>query len=297
MKLSDQPKTPTAAARRHGKLRRWRHLQALGGLMLASAFFMPAVKGCNAPIVPAEEVFSGLSDGLGGIDDWLWSFLVYVAAYLFGLLSCLAVLRHRHQPATRKKKPGISIAVLFGAVVGLLVVALIAELRSASVFSLGGTLFAILILVSCAFWLRSVHMGPGGLLSLRWYAAVCCIIWFGWWWVHLFTGETIYYGMWVSLAGSVLLAISCVAEASIRCRSSTWATLRKLLTCRLRLFDLDAPHCLNCGYLLIGLTSPRCPECGQPFEWEEYDLPRPDFHATKIVEARTNPSSQVTDDL
>jgi len=41
---------------RQKRARRWRGLIAAGGLLLASTFFMPAVQGCNASIVPAQEV-------------------------------------------------------------------------------------------------------------------------------------------------------------------------------------------------------------------------------------------------
>ena len=69
------------------KLRRWRRTQAVGGLLLASSFFMPAVESCNSPLTPAEVVYDGLR-GLPGnileLDDWLGLFMWCIAAYLFG---------------------------------------------------------------------------------------------------------------------------------------------------------------------------------------------------------------------
>ena len=39
-----------------------RRIMVFAGLVLASSFVMPAVPACNSPIIPAQELASGLRD-------------------------------------------------------------------------------------------------------------------------------------------------------------------------------------------------------------------------------------------
>jgi hypothetical protein len=241
----------------------------MGGFILLCTFFLPAVKACNSPHVPASEVRDFLEDGAPDVGDWPAIFLLYIAAYLYGLLTCIVALRRRDRPVAAEKKAGLSIALLFGAVALIVAVGVIIELiGDPDAVSLGGAVFIIAIAISCAYWLRSIRMGAGGMLCLRWYAALCCTVWFAGW----FMGGDSMYGLWLSLAGSVIIAMGCFQEARLRSRLKAWPCAGRLLIGRLQLFDLGEPRCLRCGYLLYGLTTPRCPECGHPFSWGEHGI-------------------------
>lgn len=95
-----------------------------------------------------------------------------------------------------------------------------------------------------------------------WGASASLLVWFS---SLILTTETVYYGGWLSLAGSVLLFCGLTVEGKLLHRSSLGAATLALLLGRLSSDRLD-DSCCGCGYPLVGLTSSRCPECGQPFE-------------------------------
>jgi hypothetical protein len=99
------------------------------------------------------------------------------------------------------------------------------------------------------------------LLSLRLHVGLCCLLWFGMWWCESQT----YFGLWLSLLGSLAIATAAVGEASLRGHLPPRTAFFRLLICRVELLDLADPRCRSCGYLLHGLTEPRCPECGRQF--------------------------------
>lgn len=256
--------TSAQAVRRRERFVRWRRVQALGGFVLACCFFLPAVEGCRAPVIPAEEVYDAFSEG---IESWphLWHlFAVFLAAYVFGLLVCMIGLCAGE--ITRSDPIGIevSIAVVLGiVVVGLLVVVLVVFVGDPAIVtqSLGFVLTTLVVLFSLRFLHRTARLGAAGLLHLRWYAALCCTAWFMLW----LPGKT-YYGLWLSIVGSVAILVGATGEAAVRARTTWRPAIRLLLTSRAKLYDDDLPRCEQCGYILIGLTEQRCPECGLPFE-------------------------------
>jgi hypothetical protein len=260
---------PKARLRR---IRAARRLLGFGGLVLASAFFMPAVEGCGDPVVPAGMVWDELDDGVPSAANLAEVFLWFIAAYLFGLVCLIIALRSRSYRLQTERSLGISVPFIFGTVVVLLGCAILIEVvwKSAS-WDTAGALFATITLLSMMYFMRSLRMGVSGLLCLRWYTSLCCILWFGYWLLAgLFGGGRTYYGLWLSLFGSACILTATFVEARSRSPGLFWETAGKLLSCRLRVFDLGGPRCFACGYLLIGLPRNRCPECGREFDPAEY---------------------------
>ncbi len=169
------------------RLRRWRVLGGFGGLLLFSAFFMPAVKGCGSPVVPAEFALDHIEDVLQGdftisdLSELLSVFTISVAAYLFGLLVliiCLRGWRFRH---ASEKNLGISVAVLAGALIIPLgaYFGWVLYVYGFPGWEAGFVFAAALAIASPLYFLRSIRMGAAGLLCLRWYVALCGFVWFG----------------------------------------------------------------------------------------------------------------------
>lgn len=250
--------------------------------MLFSAFFMPAVDGCRSPVVPAEFAWEILEELPR--EDWAWStipeliaaFAMFVAAYLFGLLVVIICMRGWSFRHSREKNLGISVAILVGFLSipmalycgGLLIGK---GLPGWGVWNAWAIFFVALAVVSPLYFLRSIRMGPAGLLCLRWYAALCGLAWFGALLMDAGVKAT-YYGLWLSMTALILILISTHGEARIRTRRSRKRTFWNLLRGRLQLYDLDGPRCFDCGYLLIGLPLNRCPECGLAFDPAEHGL-------------------------
>ncbi|MCH7720798.1 MAG: hypothetical protein IH988_07385 [Planctomycetes bacterium] len=248
---------------RIGRVLRWRRLSGLGGLFLAASFFLPAVDGCNSPIVPAQYVWEAFCEPSGSVTEWVWLFSVMIAAYLLGLLALILGL-YRFVPRKRAERTiGVASAVVFAVVIITYLATLEEELRRWN-WAVGVRVG--LGLFSLVYWLRCVRMGQAGLMSMRWYGSVLCLIWFS----HFLVTGTTYYGLWLSILGSTLMMIGTTGEAKARSRLPLGRTIGHLLFARRWLIDVDDAGCRSCGYLLIGLTVPRCPECGQEFAWSDY---------------------------
>ncbi len=280
------PEAPTdyAANRR---ARKWRLLALLAGLSLASSFFMPAVHGCNAPIIPANELHDALGDALpfpaGLAEIWDYAvehialFLVYGAAYLFGAAAAaVAVIRWRRGRRIEKLWDPLALGLLLIFIAIGVIFIVFREMKSAG-WPPGGEWFGFMIIggacvlapASLIYVVAAFRLKGRITLCLSFVGAIGCMWWFMTWFVPGVSTNDIYYGLYVSTAASVLLLIAVVGEAAVLTGQSWLRTLGQLLICRLAPFHETKGHCPGCDYYLYGLTEQRCPECGRPFTFEE----------------------------
>jgi hypothetical protein len=266
--------------------RKWRTLILLAGLALASSFFMPAVEGCNAPIVPAEEAKQLAQTGpllwpptLDGWAEFGAVFAVYVAAYGFGLLA--AFFAFARLLRSRAWQTVLSTALLVWIVLTafLLLLSLLGELLTSGwprwddILSARG-----ILLVSAAVVVPLLVLGYVlAALRLRNRRYLCWMIaggcwataWFAYWMIYAVSSIDVHYGLYVSLTAACLLTLATLGEAAALTRQSWVRTLGQLLICRLAAFPEWRGHCPRCDYYLYGLTEMRCPECGRAFSFEE----------------------------
>lgn len=258
--------TPTAipelSPRNVRKLLWSRRTQAIGGVLLAASFFMPAVESCNSPVIPAEDVYSFMREPSLNIAEWFFVFPVFMAAYLFGLATCVVMFRLRSTTIGGNNTAGRSISALSGATTIAIVAMFVNEWSLSFLARFLDVVFVVAWIAFGLYWLRSLWKDVRGRLCIRWCAAVYCVLWFG---THALESKT-YYGLWISLAGSIMIAVASILEAQILSGRGILSTLGRLLICRLELVDFGGPHCRTCDYVLVGLTSNRCPECGTLFE-------------------------------
>lgn len=240
---------------------KWRRVSGLGGLLLASSFFFPAVRACSSDYVPVEMVLDAASDP--SVEDVLLDIPVLIAPYLFGLLTFAGMLFAAGGRRVAERTADRLIAVLMGVVTALLLAMIVLNLPAPGDWDVGEVVIVAMVLLTFVYLVGAARMGSSAAINIRWHGSVCCLAWFGFWFFS--DVEAGRYGLWISLAGTLLIALGTITEASIRSGLRAPTTLARLLTCRLRRFDIDGPRCVSCGYLLIGLTSNRCPECGRVF--------------------------------
>jgi hypothetical protein len=273
------------------RARKWRTLILLAGFALASSFFMPAVQGCNTPVVPAKVALEVVQTGpslwpptLAGWREFGAGFAFCIAAYPFGLLAAVfAVARIRRWRAWHVFF-SIVLLVWLITVSILILLGLAAELiRSglptwADLMSAEGILVysatLIIPLLVLAYLVTALRLRDRR--HLCWMLAGSCwaTAWFGYW----VTGSIIdgggYYGVYVSFTAACFLAIATLGEAVALTRQSWLRTAGQLLTCRLAAFPKWEGRCPGCDYYLYGLTEMRCPECGRAFSFEEIGATR-----------------------
>jgi hypothetical protein len=267
--MTTEPKILTADRAGRTVLRRWRGVQGFGGLLLAFSFFMPMISTCNSTLVPAEEVANNAMEWVENPGDFLVSSVLVVfasmmAPYLFGAMCAVIGFRGRRIGTAHQDRSGIPTAVLF-----ILVAVIVTTLMSIVLFVDGvwpatiyEGVFTGFIFFSCWYAFLGVRRGAGGLLSLRWFAAMCGLLWFG----YFGLAGMALRGLWVSMLGTGLIVMGVVMEARWLGGERVLPTLRRLLNCELEFFEIAGPRCRQCGYLLIGLSSGRCPECGTAIE-------------------------------
>lgn len=271
---------------------RWRLLTFAGGGLLAATFFMPAVDGCNSPVVPAEAAWRIGSDLPQAIRDaelfsalegLTFLFYVYSAAYLFGLLVVLVTLSRL---TTRRRLQSIPRAclilftlILAGGMCALTTYLLwdAGWLALENLFIPGDLLghwVPVIDLTLMPLWLLALlvivwrRRNPPE-LSITFVTGLFAMHWFSYWSISSRLSSADHYGIHLSFVSSCVIVVAVLGEARAVSRQSWLRTLGQLMTGRFRGEDQRVGMCPKCGYNLYGLTERRCPECGRGFTFEE----------------------------
>lgn len=259
---------------RQRRARPWRGLIATGGLLLAGTFFMPAVPGCQETIVPAVEAKDFFTTPSS--HDWAdfaQLFLLFLAAYLWGLLIGLAaLLRLLGVSRGSRECNGGALAVL-SLTAALLTIHTVAELlddgSQTGFMNLGVPLLVGFVVgpVAVAYQLRAaISLGRRAYLAVGFVGALAASAWFACW---ILGG---YYGVRLSFVASLVILAGIIGESAVLTRRRWLGTIWRLVTCRLRDAEIPAAACPKCQYDLRGAAEMRCPECGRPFSFDELGL-------------------------
>jgi len=225
---NESARPPARAAVPAGRGRCGRLLSFLGMLTLCVSFFLPHVHGCDAPVVPSEEAADDPTFMLGlGLPFTFAAVmaLVYVLRWLAGLLRRL---RGREGPSA-----GWNVAVCALSIIVLL----------HALIPLGIVTWQTFPFTAAPSWEEMMWPGLGGLVAVLAFLSVaaavgcpgrikppigviaCGLSSLAYFSVWVMGGpDNVYYGLWVSLAGSAAIAAG-----------AGWETLRLLVRPRPRL--------------------------------------------------------------
>jgi len=270
---------------RDAKARKWRLLTVSAGLVLAAAFFLPAIQACNSPLVPAEMAYELIADGWERyahrwpdyVSDLFGGIGMYVTAYAFGALMALAAAARLTVHRRWHKACSIGLLGLLlvdCAVLLTLVTILLATEGIPSLSEILDNWQAFLVFVVApalvlAYVILTVRLRPRAFLCHMFVGSLAALLWFGYWFLEGVTSGNALYGLYLSLAAAWVLLVSTIGEARAVTRHSWRRTIWQLMTCRLRDATGWQGHCPGCDYYLFGLTAMRCPECGRPFSFDE----------------------------
>jgi hypothetical protein len=207
------------------RLPTWRRLSAAGGGLLALTFVLPAVQSCNSDVIPAEEL-ARVTRAVS-VSDRAGMAAIYLVPYLLGLLVLVAA-------AVRAQGVRRALGV---AVIGLLVHDIVTVaggfVSAVAAGELDGAdlALAVPVALSAAYVIRSARRGEAGLLGVRWFAAMLCVLWFGAWVVS----GSARYGVVLSFLGSVGIAAGAAGELRALTGLGWSALLRRLATASVEL--------------------------------------------------------------
>lgn len=271
------------------RARKWQTLGLMAGLMLATCFFLPAAQGCNAPVVPADTLFSEFigtpaAADLPSLGNWALQCGVglgmYFVAYVFGLFTAMGAAAGLARRMRLQQTLALGSATLLAYASAVLLISFASEAASNNapwptwpawpsgddwplllLFVVWPIVLGLLLILIKArrrqHWQRYCLLG--GMTGL---------VWFGYFVIEV----TAMYGLYLSLAACSLICIAAVGETAAITGRSFLRTLGPLLLCRpLRSIE-SRGHCPKCDYYLYGLTEQRCPECGRPFTFAEVNV-------------------------
>ncbi len=247
-------------------LRRLRRMQGFGGLLVAVCFFLPAVDSCKKPLYPYRMVNKAIMSAADGhfmdrpeqVVELAFAFAICCACYLSGLIiAVIGMMRVREGALESLRLHKVLLSCVIAWLIGGVFLFGGEALRSGLGECAAWTTLAILTVGYCLFLLRCEAWS----ILARWIASLWIIAWSVFWIVF----ESGRYGMYLTLAGGCIIAVSCTLEAKHRSRLTWGRLVPALVLARLNLADDGLPRCAGCGYLLIGLESARCPECGRAF--------------------------------
>jgi hypothetical protein len=263
------------------RARRWQVLSLLAGLLLTACFFLPAARGCNADVVPADTLFGEIigpppAGDLSEAAKWAVQSAagvgVYFVAYVFGFLLALGAIAGLARWQRTQRAVALGAALLLAYASAILLISFVSEVRSSGwptrsewpelcLFLIWPVILSgLLILVTARRkqrWQRYCVLG-----------SITGLVWFG----YFFIEVTALYGLYLSLGACLLICVAAVGETAAITGRPYLKTLGLLLLCwPLRSLE-SRGHCPKCDYYLYGLTEQRCPECGRPFTFKELDV-------------------------
>ncbi|MDB4994117.1 MAG: hypothetical protein JWM74_1549 [Myxococcaceae bacterium] len=177
-------------------------MSSVSGAVLAITFFLPAVRDCGAPLVPAEQLARHPPSSAGDVLGW---FAVYVAAYLVGLLlSAAAVGRVMGADWGRKLLAGV--VLLVSVTLGCLALFNLVELSRG--FGMEHAAVALGALVVALYLASSQRLGAWGMLRGTMTIGFGMCVWFGFF--ALTDGAL--YGVRISFAAALGLLVATIVE-------------------------------------------------------------------------------------
>jgi len=199
-----------------------RSVSFLGFLLLAVAAFLPQVKGCNTPIIPVHEVFEK-NGGLFSQIAWEALFLPFLVAFPLIIIYILhSLIRRPHGRAVLTSIACSLLALAIG--YGCFFAARNNLSAPLNFWQVLATMLAAGAVIALLAALRpgKPRSFPRCLVAV----GICSLTYFLFWPCEAGI-KGIYYGLWVSVAGSVLIAIGGVWEyiqARRIERSEEWPT-------------------------------------------------------------------------
>jgi len=181
----------------------------VGLLLLCVCFFLPQVKGCNEPVIPVEET---LEMGPGWL--FIWG-LPFVFAFVVGLLYCLWCFSRKEGVRASLMWLVCACCILILGYGCFQVIMVAGEAiddggrTGDATLSIVAGLLAVVTIAACTAAARACDEAKGPMCVFVF--GLASIGYFLYW--PLIAGYETYYGLWLSVAGSVLVSVGGLWEA------------------------------------------------------------------------------------